>query len=93
MAAGSRLCRIAAIGLQLAAFFRSIGQIRLADTLERIYGFLYQIGQCNVPAPVPAPIPQDQQIRKAITATAELDELSAALELGKRAVEWSGESF
>ena len=87
MAAGSRLCRIAAIGLQLAAFFRQIGQTRLADTLERIYTFLNQIGQCDVPASL------NTQVAVMRATVGDLDDLGAALELARIAVEITGETF
>jgi hypothetical protein len=48
MAAGSTLCRIAELYQDLAAYFRSKGQLRLADTLERVYAFISRIGQCEV---------------------------------------------
>ena len=51
MAAGSSLCKIAEFYQKLAAFFRQIGQVRLADQLERVYKFLSQIGQCEIAIP------------------------------------------
>jgi hypothetical protein len=88
MAAGSRLCRIAAIGLQLAAFLRQIGQTRLAATLERVYAFLSQVGQCDVPASLGT---HRAAMQAAISG--DLDDLGAALELARIAVEATGETF
>ena len=72
----SRICNVAEFYQKLSAFFRSIGQTRLADTLERVYAFLSQIGNCEPAIPVPL---SSARATEALT----MADIEAALELAK----------
>ena len=47
----SRICNVAEFYQRLSAFFRAIGQTRLADALEKVYQLLTKLGNCEVVAP------------------------------------------
>ena len=75
----SRICNVAEFYQRLAAFFRSIGQTRLADTLERVYAFLKQIGNCEVAVPVASL----EEVAARANETLTMADIEAALELAK----------
>lgn len=81
----SKLCNVAEFYKKLAAFFRGIGQTRLADTLEKVYEFLSKIGNCE---------PLTPAIRAKLKAVAdradepiEMVDVAAALDLAKSLAE------